>query len=182
MMDSQDPKFDGVKFILGNSSSDNRGKFIKFYPTQELYGLLDSVALSINPKVATVRGLHFQIEPHAEEKLISCIQGAVFDVIVDLRPNSKTFGKWTSFELSSMNNLQVYLPKGFAHGFQTLEPDSIVLYSLGGKYSQESSYSINPFGDLRINWPLETKAVSDKDNNGVSFQIGAQKYAESLKG
>jgi dTDP-4-dehydrorhamnose 3,5-epimerase len=139
------------------------------------------VAVSINPSIATVRGLHFQVEPHAEEKLVSCIQGSVFDVIVDLRPNSSTFGNWTSFELNSSNNIQVYLPKGIAHGFQTLEPDSIVFYSLGAPYAPESSYSINPFGDLGIDWPLETKSISNKDNDGVSFQFGAQKYAESLK-
>lgn len=182
MMPRQNSEFDGVKLISANSVSDNRGTFIKFHPTQELHSALDSVAVSINPSVATVRGLHFQVEPHAEEKLISCIQGSIFDVIVDLRPNSKTFGKWTSFELNSTNNLQVFLPKGFAHGFQTLEPDSIVFYSLGATYSPESSYSINPFGDLRIDWPLVTKLISNIDHEGVSFQFGAQKYAESLKG
>ena len=181
MMTNEDFEFEGVKLTMANYATDDRGKFLKFHPTQELHAPLDSVAVSINPDVATVRGLHFQVEPYAEEKLISCIQGSIFDVIVDLRPNSKTFGRWTSFELSSTNHLQIYLPKGFAHGFQTLEPDSIVLYSLGASYSPDSSYSINPFGDLRIQWPLETKAISDKDEKGISFQYGAQKYADSIE-
>lgn len=181
MKTNEKSEFEGVEVTLANSATDYRGKFLKFHPTQELHGHLDSVAVSINPEVATVRGLHFQVEPYAEEKLISCIQGAIFDVIVDLRPNSKTFGRWTSFELSSTNNFQIYIPKGIAHGFQTLEPDSIVLYSLGASYSPESSYSINPFGDLKIQWPLDTKSVSDKDEKGISFQYGAQKYADSIE-
>jgi len=174
-------KFEGVKFSLVKSVSDDRGSFIKFHPGHELHDTLDSVALSINPTIATVRGLHFQVEPYAEEKLITCVQGSVFDVIVDLRPNSQTFGKWNSFELSSENKVQVYLPKGFAHGFQTLVPDTIIHYSLGAAYSAESSYSINPFGELGIDWPLETQSVSSRDSEGVTFEFGAQKYAESLK-
>jgi dTDP-4-dehydrorhamnose 3,5-epimerase len=174
-------EFEGVRIISVKSVSDERGTFLKFYPNQEIRDPLDSVAISINPKVATVRGLHFQVEPHAEEKLISCIQGSIFDVIVDLRPNSKTFGNWKSFELSAANNLQIYLPKGFAHGFQTLLPDSIIHYSLTSAYSPESSYSINPFGDLQIDWPLETQVISSRDRDGISFEVGAQKYADPLR-
>lgn len=174
-------EFAGVRFISMNSVSDARGTLLKFYPNQEIRDPLDSVAISINPKVATVRGLHFQVEPHAEEKLISCIQGSIFDVIVDLRPNSKTFGNWKSFELSATNKRQVYLPKGIAHGFQTLLPNSIIHYSLGSAYSPDSSYSINPFGELQIDWPLETQEISARDSKGVTFEVGAQKYADSLK-
>ena len=175
------PEIDGVRITQTKSVSDTRGTFIKFHPSQEFEDTLDSVALSFNPKSGTIRGLHFQVEPFAEEKLVACIQGSIFDVIVDLRPSSRSFGKWSSFELSAANALQVYLPKGIAHGFQTLVPDSIIHYSLGTGFSPESSYSIDPFGDLAIDWPLKEISISEKDSRGESFAIAAQKYAESLE-
>ena len=173
---------DGVRINQFKLTTDIRGTFIKLHPLVELGNSLDSVALSFNPNSGTIRGLHFQVEPFAEEKLISCVQGSVFDVIVDLRPSSQTFGKWTSFELSTENALQAFLPKGIAHGFQTLVPDSIIHYGLGASYSAESSYSIDPFGDLGIDWPLKDFSISEKDVRGVSLSFAAQKYAESLKG
>jgi dTDP-4-dehydrorhamnose 3,5-epimerase len=124
--------------------------------------------------------MHFQIEPFAEEKLITCVQGSIFDVIIDLRPKSKTFGKWTSFNLSASNSTQIYIPKGMAHGFQTLMPDSIVLYSISNRYIPESAYSIDPLGDININWPLGITAISDRDSGGLSTSIAAQMYADSL--
>ena len=172
---------DGVRISQIQSVSDNRGAFFKFHPLSEINNPPDSIAFSSNPNTGTLRGLHFQVNPFAEEKLITCIQGAVYDVIVDLRPSSRTFGKWTSFELSGTNLLQIYLPKGIAHGFQTLEPNSIVHYCLSASYAPEHSYVINPYGDLDISWPLETIHVSDKDKNGLTFFAGAQKYAESLE-
>lgn len=181
MKTNQVSEIDGVRIIQVNSFTDPRGTFIKFQPTQEFEDSLDSVALSSNPKLGTIRGLHFQIEPFAEEKLVTCIQGAIFDVIVDLRPNSKTVAKWCSIELSAENALQVYLPKGIAHGFQTLMPDSILHYSLSSAYSPNSAFSIAPFGDLDISWPLKDFSISERDANGVSISVGKQKYADSLK-
>lgn len=172
---------DGVKMTHVEFSEDIRGSFIKLQSPSKQMESLDSVAISFNPKVGTIRGLHFQVEPAAEEKLVSCINGAIFDVIVDLRPNSPTFGKWTSFELSKENSQQAYLPKGIAHGFQTLVQDSIVHYSLSASYSPSSSYAINPFGDLGINWPLKVDSISERDSQGIEFSIAAQKYADSLK-
>lgn len=178
---TQVSEIDGVKFTKAKNVSDNRGTFIKFHPLQELGLSLDSVALSINPDAGTLRGLHFQVEPFAEDKLIACVQGSIFDVIVDLRPGSRTVGKWKSFELSAENEVQVYLPKGVAHGFQTLSPNSIVHYCLSTSYSPESSYSIDPYGDLGINWPLKTVSISERDSNGVSIDIAVKKYANSIK-
>ena len=172
---------DGVRITQFKSTSDIRGTFIKLHPLSELGNSLDSVALSFNPNPGTIRGLHFQVEPFAEEKLITCVQGAIFDVIVDLRPNSKTLAKWKSFVLSAENGLQIYLPKGVAHGFQTLMSDSIVHYSLTSVYSPKSSYSISPFCDLGFEWPLKDFIVSDRDMAGVSVSLGAQKYSESLE-
>lgn len=175
------PEIEGVRVRKIASTTDTRGSFVKFQPLMEFEDSLDSVAFSSNPQLGTIRGLHFQIEPFAEEKLVTCIQGIVFDVAVDLRPNSQTFGKWTSFELSAVNGLQVYLPKGIAHGFQTLEANSIVLYTLSSSYSPEFSYAIDPFGDLAIDWPLTVNSISERDRGGISVSDAGNKYADSLK-
>ena len=173
-------EIEGVKLIQTAYSHDSRGRFIKFEPDELLHKKLESVAVSINPKAGTIRGIHLQVEPFAEEKIVSCIQGSTFEVIVDIRPNSKTFGKVATFELSQKNAKQVYLPKGVAHGFQTLLPETIVHYFLTSQYSPESSYSIDPFGDLGIEWPIKELSISEKDTKGVSLEYVAQKYAESL--
>lgn len=181
MRANQVSEIDGVRISKVESTSDSRGTFIKFHPPRELHTILDSIAVSFNPIVGTIRGLHFQTEPFAEEKIITCIQGSIFDVVVDIRPGSRTFGRWASIELSTDNSLQAYLPKGIAHGFQTLMPNSIVHYGITSIYSPESSYAINPFGDLDIDWPLETLAISERDKTGISLSEAAQKYADSLK-
>ena len=171
----------GVNVMSTTSLTDARGTFVKFHPQETFVNSLDSIAFSSNPTLGTIRGLHFQIEPFAEEKLVTCVQGAIFDVIVDLRPDSKTFCKWTSIELSAANCLQIYLPRGIAHGFQTLVPNSIIHYTLSSPYSPESSITINPLGDLGIDWPLNTSCISDKDKDGISILSASQKYAESLR-
>jgi dTDP-4-dehydrorhamnose 3,5-epimerase len=182
MLSNRVNNIDGVKVTQLKLVSDARGSFTKFHPNIELTNKLDSIAISLNSKLGTIRGLHFQVEPFAEEKLVTCLQGSIFDVIVDLRPNSITFGKWTSFELSKENSQQAFLPKGIAHGFQTLAPNSVVHYCLSASYSPESSYAINPFGNLGINWPLEAHSISERDRQGIEFSIAAQKYLESLQG
>lgn len=174
-------EIEGVRVTESNSSSDSRGTFIKIQPSLEFQDGLDSVAASINPRAGTIRGLHFQIAPYAEEKIITCIQGSIFDVIVDIRPESKTFGKCATFALSAKNGIQVYLPTGIAHGFQTLHPDTIIQYCLSATYSPECAYSIDPFGELNINWPLKEFSILEKDASGLSFSAAATKYAQSLE-
>jgi dTDP-4-dehydrorhamnose 3,5-epimerase len=174
-------EIDGIVIKEIKMVADARGNFGKFHPSADFENSSDSIAFSINPNVGIIRGLHFQIEPFAEEKLITCVQGAIFDVVVDLRPISKTFGMWASTELSMKNPSILYLPKGIAHGFQTLEPNSIVIYSLSSPYSSDFSCAINPFGELGIDWPLEVRSISDRDINGETFSIAANKYAVSLK-
>ena len=174
-------EIEGVQLIESTYSTDFRGSFIKFQPDRFLIENWNSVGISINPKVGTVRGLHFQVEPFAEEKVISCIQGAAFDVIVDVRPNSMSFGKVATLELSQENARQIYLPKGIAHGFQTLLPDTILHYFLTSEFSAEHLYSIDPFGDLEIDWPEKARTVSEKDVRGLSFERAAQRYASSTK-
>jgi dTDP-4-dehydrorhamnose 3,5-epimerase len=170
---------EGVRMIQSKYSSDIRGSFVKFQPNSLLKENWNSVAVSINPIVGTVRGLHLQIEPYAEEKIIACIQGYVFEVIVDVRPDSKSFGKVATFELSQESAMQVYLPKGIAHGFQTLLPDTILHYFLTSEFSPGDAFAIDPFGDLEIDWPIKERTVSERDLNGVSFEFAAQMYANS---
>ena len=181
MTNIQATDVEGVRVTDSKSASDSRGTFMKIQPSQEFQEGSDSVAASINPRAGTIRGLHFQIEPYAEEKIVTCIQGAIFDVIIDIRPNSKTFGKCATFELSAANGLQAYLPKGIAHGFQTLQDDTIVHYCLSANYSPNSSFSINPFGQLGINWPLQKYSISEKDSGGISFSIAVEKYDKALE-
>lgn len=172
---------EGVELTPVRQSIDPRGQFMKFNPQNFMQNNLDSVAISINPNPGTIRGIHFQVEPYAEEKIVTCIQGSSFEVIVDIRPNSKSFGEVVTFELSQENSLQVFLPKGIAHGFQTLEPQTIIHYCLTSSYSPEYSYAINPLGDLGIEWPLSDVSISDRDSQGISISLAAQKYAESLR-
>jgi len=171
---------EGIELTSCQFSSDDRGTFVKFHPMNLLSNTLDSIALSQSPILGTIRGLHFQTEPFAEEKLVTCIQGSIFDVVVDLRPNSKTFGKWTSYNLNSENHLQVYLPKGIAHGFQTLQPNTIVHYGLSAAYNPASSFSIDPLGELAINWPISEILVSQRDRQGLSVSSASQIYRNSL--
>lgn len=171
----------GVRIIDSNPTSDFRGTFIKIQPNLEFQDEFNSVATSINPRVGTIRGIHFQISPFAEEKIVTCIQGSIFDVIVDIRPESKTFGNFASFELNAENGIQLYLPTGIAHGFQTIHSDTIIQYCLTSTHSPKYAYSINPFGDLNINWPIKEFSISEKDANGLTFSAAAAKYALSLE-
>ena len=108
-------------------------------------------------------------------------KGSYLDVVVDLRKGSETFGKWAAFELNSTNLRRAFLPKGIAHGFQTLAPDTIVHYALSAPYTPASSFSIDPFGDINIGWPLKTKLISEKDAVGISLSFAAQVYARSIE-
>ena len=171
----------GVKFSSIDKFHDFRGTFIKTSPDDFLEGKEFSIALSLNPKAGTIRGIHFQIEPFAEEKLISCIQGSTFEIIIDLRPDSVTCGQIATFELSEQNNLQVYLPKGIAHGFQTITSNTIVHYCLTSEFSRGASFAINPLDDINIEWPISDYLISDKDSQGISLETAILRYSQSTK-
>jgi dTDP-4-dehydrorhamnose 3,5-epimerase len=115
--------------------------------------------------------MHYQREPSGETKLVRCIRGAIFDVIVDIRPDSPTYRQWQHFELSSENNHQLYIPKGFAHGFQTLTEDVAVNYLISTSYEPELATGIR-FNDpsIRINWPLAVAEISEKDLHWPDFE------------
>lgn len=117
-----------------------------------------------------IRGLHFQLPPFAETKLVRCIQGAILDVFVDMRKDSPTFGQWDSIELSAQNKKMILIPRGFAHGFCTLTDISEVVYKVDNYYSKDFERGIiwnDP--DLNINWPTTNPILSNKDKTNLRF-------------
>lgn len=148
---------------------DERGFFARSFCRNEFeaHGLDPVIAqcnVSFNRKRGTLRGLHYQEKPHEEAKLVRCTRGAIWDVIVDLRENSATRRQWYAAELSAENRRALYVPSGFAHGFQTLADDSEVLYQMSEFYHPESARSVrwNDPG-LAIPWPIKDVVISRQD-------------------
>ena len=128
-------------------------------------------SVSFSTKKGTLRGMHYQSDPHSEVKLVRCVKGAIWDVIIDIRPTSQTFCGWKGFELSGENGRQLYIPKGFAHGFQTLSDDVEVSYLISERYSPQAARGIR-YDDPRfaINWPLPVTQIADKDEALAHFR------------
>lgn len=121
---------------------------------------------SFNMHKGTIRGMHYQESPYSEIKLIRCVRGAVYDVIVDIRKSSPTFLQWFGIELSAKNMNMIYVPEGFAHGFQTLEENSELLYHHTNFYEPLSERGIRySDAEIGINWPIEVTSISQKDKN-----------------
>ncbi|MFS8084480.1 MAG: dTDP-4-dehydrorhamnose 3,5-epimerase [Acidobacteriota bacterium] len=148
---------------------DDRGYFMRTYDRElaeqgglQTHWVQENQSQSIRKH--TIRGLHFQKPPHAETKLLRVVKGAIMDVFVDLRKDSATYGRWDSIELSAANLKMLYIPKGFAHGFCTLEPDSIVLYKVDSYYAPQFEGGLR-WNDptLGIPWPTEDPFLSDRD-------------------
>ena len=149
--------------------NDERGFFARAFCQHELaaHGLESSIAqanMSYNFKKGTLRGMHYQVPPHAEVKLVRCIAGAIWDVIVDLRPGSPTYKRWWGVELSAQNRKMLYVPRGFAHGYQSLADHSEVLYLVTEFYTPNAERGLRwndpAFG---IDWPLPDPILSPKD-------------------
>jgi dTDP-4-dehydrorhamnose 3,5-epimerase len=165
----------GAMILKTGRTYDERGFFEKIFDKRAFASLnlntqLDSIAISSNTNIGTLRGLHFQSPPFAEDKIVSCIAGSIFDVVVDLRFDSPTFRKWTAVILKSDDEQALYLPAGVAHGFQTLEDNSSVLYGITTTYNAASAHSIR-YSDpeLNISWPIPVGIVSKKDAEGLSL-------------
>ena len=162
-------ELDGAFRIDLEPRTDARGFFARQFCAQTLAdkGLNSQWRqgnLSLTRYCGTVRGMHFQHAPAAEVKLVRCVRGSIFDAIVDIRPGSATFGRWTGLELSARNRTAIYVPEGFAHGFQSLEPDSEVMYLVSAPYSPGHEGGIchaDPAIDIR--WPLPVSMLSDRD-------------------
>jgi dTDP-4-dehydrorhamnose 3,5-epimerase len=155
---------------------DARGFFARAWSARELSSIglesrIDECNLSFNGRRGTLRGMHFQRPPHAEVKLIRCIKGALYDVIVDLRTDSPTFRHWVGFELDEENRRMLYVPRGFAHGFQTLADGTEVYYMISNAHVPEAAAGVRwndpSFG---IDWPMaEPTVISDKDRSWPDF-------------
>ena len=147
---------------------DSRGLFARTFCAEEFrnHAIEDTFVqcnISFNKEKGTLRGMHFQEDPCEEGKLVRCTKGCIYDVIIDLRKNSQTFGQHEAFELNEENRLALYIPKGFAHGFQTMDDNSEVFYQMTEYFSQNHSKGIrwdDPF--FKINWPINKKIISEK--------------------
>jgi dTDP-4-dehydrorhamnose 3,5-epimerase len=164
-------KLSGAYLIELEIQGDNRGWFSRYYCENEYKELgLDTnivqANVSYNEKLGTLRGLHFQRPPKAEVKIVRCLHGAIWDVIVDIRKSSRTFGKWFAQELNEDNRLMMYVPKGFAHGFITLSDFTEILYLHTEFYDPALEDGIN-YNDksVDIDWPIDMNIVSDRDRS-----------------
>ena len=167
---------EGVWTIVPERTEDRRGFFARTWCEREFRdrGLVDRWAqcsISFNTTRATLRGLHYQRAPHAEVKLVRCTAGALYDVVLDLRPESSTYLKHVAVELSASNRLMMYVPEGCAHGFQTVEDGTEVFYQISVPYSPEHAAGVRwddpAFG---ISWPYPDPIMSDRDRDYPDFQ------------
>jgi dTDP-4-dehydrorhamnose 3,5-epimerase len=161
----------GVFILELERAEDERGFFARSWCSEEFAsrGLNPFVVqcnISQNRRRGTLRGLHFQEAPHAEAKLVRCTRGAIYDVVVDLRPDSPTQLQWLGVELSAANYRMLYVPEGFAHGFQTLCDDTEVFYQMSAAYHAASGRGVrwnDPVLDIR--WPVPDPVLSERDAN-----------------
>jgi dTDP-4-dehydrorhamnose 3,5-epimerase len=160
----------GVWLVDLELIQDDRGFFARSWSPDEFAqrGLdpgLAQCSVSYNQRRGTLRGLHYQVAPHAEAKLVRCTAGEIFDVAVDLRPGSPSRGRWTAVELTASNRRALYIPAGFAHGFQSLSDGSEVLYQVSTGYSPEHSRGIRwDDPEVGIEWPLKEPVLSPRDH------------------
>jgi dTDP-4-dehydrorhamnose 3,5-epimerase len=176
-LDIQKTEIPGLLLITPRRFGDERGFFSESWNRKVLAGHgvdIDFVQdnHSLSKTVGTVRGLHFQTPPHAQAKLVRCGRGRLFDVAVDARKGSPTFGKWFGVELSFDNGKQLLIPEGFLHGFMTLEPDTEIIYKCSDYYAPDCDGGVRfDDPDIGIDWPLKNIdfTVSAKDRDAPSF-------------
>lgn len=168
-------KLQGTYEICLVPQYDYRGSFTRVYDEESFgkFGLTKSwvqESESLSIRKGTIRGLHFQRPPYAEAKLVRVVAGAIFDVFVDLRKDSNTYGQWDCVEVSSAAPTMVYIPKGFAHGFCTLTPGTLLSYKMDAPYSPEYQDGLRWDDEtLMIRWPTTQPFISDKDRTLRSF-------------
>lgn len=155
---------------------DERGFFAQAWNREEferrgLDARIALAAVSYNRRKGTLRGMHYQRAPHAQAKLVRCTRGSIYDVVVDLRPQSPTFARWIGVELSASNRRSLFVPAGFAHGYQALEDDSEIFYQMSESYRPEAEAGVRwddpAFG---ISWPLEVAVISPRDRDYPDFR------------
>lgn len=171
----KETKLKGAYIIEIDPIVDKRGFFARSFCAKEFerYGLNPSIAqcnISYNEKKGTLRGMHYQVAPHEEAKLVRCTMGAIYDVALDLRPYSPTFKQWVATELSANNRRMFYIPEGVAHGFLTLEDHTEVFYQMSEFYHPESTRGVRwddpAFG---IQWPIPPLLIGSRDESYQEF-------------
>jgi dTDP-4-dehydrorhamnose 3,5-epimerase len=176
----QETGLHGVWLIEPVPIWDQRGFFSRVFCVSEFgeHGLEDRFvqhSVSYSRIRGTLRGMHFQREPHAETKIVTCLKGAIWDIVTDVRKDSPTFGEWKAFELTAENRYQLYIPQGFAHGFQSLVDDVEVSYLISAFYTPQAAggfrYDDPAFG---ITWPLAPTVTSERDRNWPDFAATSQ--------
>ena len=160
----------GAWLVIPEPAADERGLFARLFCAETfaargLEGGLDQISSSFNARAGTLRGLHLQRPPHAEAKLVRVTSGAIFDVIVDLRRESASYGRWFGVELNAADRRQLYIPRGFAHGFQSLSDGAEIAYHIATPYAPEAQDGVRwDDPDLAIDWPAPLAAImSDRD-------------------
>jgi dTDP-4-dehydrorhamnose 3,5-epimerase len=180
----KETKIDGVVVVELEERRDERGFFARAWCEREFaeQGLNPRVAqinLSHNRLKGTVRGMHYQNAPHQEAKLIRCVRGAIYDVAIDVRPESRSYGQWLATELTAENRRLLYVPEGCAHGFQTLKDDTEVLYQASEFYAPDAEAGFR-WDDpaIGIEWPeTAARVISDKDRSWPDFEGAAASAA-----
>lgn len=164
-------QLDGVYTVDLEPKEDSRGFYARAWCRDEFgsKGLATDFAqinISYTHKKGTVRGLHYQLPPYGEVKLVRCVRGTIFDVVIDMRPESPTYRQWLGIELSAENRRALYVPENFAHGFVSLTDDCELIYSISSEYHPESERGIR-YNDpsIGIQWPIDIDIVSEKDRN-----------------
>lgn len=168
-------KLKGAFVLEIEPREDNRGFFARTFCQNEFQAhgmnpLVVQCNIAYNKKIGTLRGMHFQRAPHQEAKLVRCTRGKIYDVMLDLRRNSPTYKQWTSAELTEDNHKMLYIPEGFAHGYQTLTETAEVIYQVSQFYAPDSASGVRhndpAFG---IHWPLEVSSISDLDKGWPNY-------------
>lgn len=169
-------EIDGVWIIEPEPRMDPRGYFARLFCKKELAQIgvdfdIKQINRSFSKKRGTLRGLHYQKEPTWEAKIVQCVRGAIYNVVVDFRKDSPTFKKWIAVELSEDNKKMIYTPKGFVNGFQALTDNCELLYFMSEYYSPEHAAGLR-YNDIvfNINWPIENPELSEKDSQLPFFE------------
>ena len=171
MITVEETKIPGVKVVTPKVFGDNRGWFMETYSARDLKEAgIDADFVqdnrSFSAKKGIIRGLHFQRKPHTQAKLLTCLRGSILDVAVDLRKDSPTYKQWVAVELTEENKKQLFIPKGFAHGFVTLTDNVEIMYKCDDFYAPETDGGIRfDDPDIGVDWGITDPILSDKDRN-----------------
>lgn len=172
----QKTKLPGVFEIHIEAKPDERGLFARTwcqeeFASQGLSGRLVQCNLSFTTRARTLRGMHYQVAPHEETKLIRCTRGAIYDVVLDLRPHSPAYKDWVAVELTAEKRNMIYVPEGCAHGFLTLQDGTEVIYQMSASWNQDSARGVR-WNDpaFQIAWPERIEVISERDRTYPDFQ------------